>query len=501
MAAQPSVKLKLSIMMFLQYAVWGSWAVSMGGYMGSTLKFTGLQIGSIYSTTAIAAMISPLFMGYVADRLFATERIIGVLHLLGAALLGTAAFTKDFGMLYPVMILYALCYMPTLALTNSVSFANIGNPEQEFPHIRIWGTAGWIVAGLIVGFVLDGTTHWPVVMAGVLSASLGIFSFFLPHTPPKGRSADGEAAGGQGIGDLMKNPMFVVFVVCSFLICIPLSFYYAFANMFLVEIGMPVSTAVQSLGQFSELFFMAAMPFFIPRLGVKKMLLVGMAAWVIRYLAFASLNIPLVVVGVLLHGVCYDFFFVASQIYVDTRVSTEYRARAQSFVAFVTLGLGMFIGAYVGGKTVDHFGPVTVAAKKIGATGDDAKPIEVPLPAQIGPRPNDVFTYGKDTFSVASNEGGERQKVAPAIAGPREWTEPKTGDKFSVTGDAFMAAVKQVDSNGDVRVTATEWEHAGRHNWTRIWMWPAAAALITCILFTVGFRDDSRSSAVTQSDV
>ena len=354
-----SVRVKLSVMMFLQYATWGAWAVSMGGYMGGTLKFEGFEIGSIYSTTAIAAMISPLFLGYVADRLMATEKLIGILHLIGAVLLGVAAVTTDFGPLYAIMIIYSLCYMPTLALTNSISFANIGDPEKEFPGIRVWGTWGWIVAGWIVGFALDGTTNLPIFLAAASSAALGIFSFSLPHTPPSGgQQAQTEQQSdekGQGLGALLADPSFLVFLICSFLVCIPLSFYYGFANLFLSEIDAPYPTALQTLGQLSEVGFMAAMPFFIMRLGVKKMLAVGMLAWVVRYFCFGTLSFPLIVFGLFLHGVCYDFFFVASQIYVDNRVRPSQRASAQSFIAFVTLGLGMFVGAYVGGWIYDAY--------------------------------------------------------------------------------------------------------------------------------------------------
>ena len=197
----PAVRTKLSVMMFLQYAIWGSWAVSMGGYLDGTLGFSGSQIGAIYATTAIAAMISPLYMGYLADRLFATEKMIGVLHLIGAGLLGAAAVTTHFETLRAIMVVYAICYMPTLALTNSISFANMSNPEKEFPGIRVMGTWGWIVAGLVVGFVFandkfakslpESMAHGnaPIFLAAGLSALLGLFSFSLPHTPPRGKSS------------------------------------------------------------------------------------------------------------------------------------------------------------------------------------------------------------------------------------------------------------------------------------------------------------------------
>ena len=363
-----SVRLRLSIMMFLQYAIWGAWAVSMGGYMNDALKFKGPEIGSIYSTTAIAAMISPLFMGVLADKFLATEKVIAGLHLIGAGLLYYAAQVRDFTTLYTVMLAYAFCYMPTLALTNSISFANIGNPERDFPGIRVFGTFGWIVVGWVVGFGLGNPAviemlpaayqsgNAPILLAAILSGLLGLFSFLLPHTPPGRVSTNVRSeASSRSVLQLLQDPTFLIFVISSFLICIPLAFYYNLANIFLGEIKAPYPTALQTIGQISEVGFMAAMPFFIVRLGVKKMLMIGMLAWVVRYFCFASLSFPLVVVGLILHGICYDFFFVASQIYVDNRVTGAQRASAQSFIAFVTLGAGMFVGAYAAGVTLDGF--------------------------------------------------------------------------------------------------------------------------------------------------
>ena len=235
-----SVRTRLSIMMFLQYFVWGSWAVSAGGYMAMTLEFDGQSIGLIYSTTAIGAIFAPLFVGYVADRFFATERILATLHLVGGGLLLVAGQQKSFKGLLATMIAYALCYMPTLALTNSISFQNIGEPEKEFPRIRVFGTLGWIVAGLIVGILLGGTNNTFFIMAGGASIALGLYCLTLPHTPPRG-SAGGDVLGLGAVG-LFKEPSFTVFAICSFLICIPLAFYYNFANEYLVETDRPAPT-------------------------------------------------------------------------------------------------------------------------------------------------------------------------------------------------------------------------------------------------------------------
>lgn len=474
-----AVRLKLSVMMFLQYAIWGAWGVSMGGYMGKTLAFDGVKIASIYSTTAIAAMISPLFVGYVADRFFSTERVIAFLHLVGGGLLAWAAYTTEFSVLYPIMVVYALCYMPTLALTNSISFANIGDPEKDFPWIRVFGTLGWIFVGLLVGFVLDpdgGVSNAPILLASAASIALGLFSFTLPHTPPRGDQVFADTdASKAGLQDLLRDRSFLVFVFCSFLVCIPLSFYYAFANTFLVEISAPRPTALQTIGQWSEVGFMAAMPFFIARLGVKKMLAIGMLAWVVRYICFGTLNLPLIIFGLFLHGICYDFFFVASQIYVDNRASTSQRARAQSFIAFVTLGVGMFIGAYVGGIIVNMYPGLMVQATIVTADGKETSQ-SVDLPS-----------WDSIAKSLGIAEGGviEESTFTETVLFP----DSQAGLETRVAQEHFLAIFSDIDGDDDGRITMAEWRIAERHDWPKIWLWPAVGAGLTLVLFWFGFRD------------
>lgn len=503
------VRIKLSVMMFLQYAIWGSWAVSLGGYLSGALEFSGAQIGAIYATTAIAAMISPLYMGYLADKLFATEKMIGVLHLIGAGLLGAAAVTTDFQTLRAIMVVYALCYMPTLALTNSISFANMSDPEREFPGIRVFGTWGWIVAGWIVGFVLgheqvvkllpESMAHGnaPIFMAAGLSGLLGLFSFSLPHTPPRGRKGgesdaaqiEAEADTRGGVLQLLGDPTFVVFVVCSFLICIPLSFYYAFANVFLGEMDAPYPTALQTIGQLSEVGFMAAMPFFIARLGVKKMLAVGMLAWVARYFCFGSLQLPLMIVGLVLHGVCYDFFFVASQIYVDSRANVKQRASAQSFIAFVTMGVGMFVGAYVGGEIVDMYPPgikIKTTIKESPDAAPDAKDV-------ILPNWDDAKDKDKGLARACGLKDDEHL-TSDKVPATYVETNEKTKGTRTFMHDDLVTAIKKADLDGDGAVSRLEWRTAQRKDWFHIWIWPALAALVTCGLFWVGFKAPARQS-------
>jgi nucleoside transporter len=356
-----SIRLKLSVMMFLQYFVWGAWYVAMGAYLNETLKFDGQQVGLAYGSTALAAMISPFFVGMVADRFFSTERILAALHLVGAALLVYVSTLGVFGVFYPILIVYTLCYMPTLALTNSLSFHQMRDPGKEFPGIRVLGTIGWIVAGYTIDALGYGRSAGMFQTAAVASLALGVFCLMLPHTPPAklGHAITARDVLGLDALSLMKERSFLIFVLGSFLICIPLQFYYAFANAFLSEIGVANPTSKMTLGQWSEIFFMLVMPWFFVRLGVKWMLIVGMLAWTVRYTLFAfGDNGPLVwmlYVGILLHGICYDFFFVTGQIYTDKKAPIQIRAAAQGFIAFVTLGFGMFIGSWLSGLIVEQY--------------------------------------------------------------------------------------------------------------------------------------------------
>jgi nucleoside transporter len=356
-----SIRLRLSIMMFLQYFVWGAWYVTMGPYLNETVKFDGQQIGLAYGSTALAAMISPFFVGMIADRFFSTEKLLAVLHLLGALLLFYVSSLTSFGAFYAVLIAYTLCYMPTLALTNSLSFHQMTDPGKEFPFVRVLGTIGWIIASGLVEWLDYEKSSAMFITAAVSSLALGLFSFTLPHTPPSklGHAVTVRDILGLDALKLMKNRSFAVFILGSFLVCIPLQFYYAFTNAYLSEISVSNATFKMSFGQMSEIGFMLVMPLFFARLGVKKMLLIGMAAWMIRYVLFAyGTDGPIMwmlYVGILLHGICYDFFFVTGQIYVDREAPSHLRGAAQGFIAFVTLGVGMFIGSYLSGLVVDLY--------------------------------------------------------------------------------------------------------------------------------------------------
>lgn len=352
------LRLKLSIMMVLQYAVWGAWAVPLASYMSGPLGFDGASVGWVYSTTAIAAIISPFFIGMVADRFFSTERCLGVFHLIGAVFLYLASKTGpgEVDYLFTIMLLYSLCYMPTIALTNSLSFRNMSKPDQQFPGVRVFGTIGWILIGWVIGFKLFGLEEisaQPLLMASGLSVALGIFCFFLPHTPPMETASDVFGVLTKPLG-MLKDRAFAIFVVVSFLISIVLAFYYQLANPFLHAIEAPNPQALQTIGQLMEMILLPFLPWFIYRLGIRWTIMIGMVAWCIRYLIFSTGSVwPVALIGLPLHGVCFDFFFVTSQIYVDEESPDDIRASAQGFLALVTLGLGMFIGNLLAGSTVD----------------------------------------------------------------------------------------------------------------------------------------------------
>jgi nucleoside transporter len=325
-----SIRIKLSFMMFLEFFIWGAWFVTLGTYLLHNLKTSGTQVGVAFLTQSIGAIVAPFIIGLIADRFFSAQKILGVLHLLGAALLYLASTATDFGAFYPYILVYMIIYMPTLALVNSVSFRQMKNPQKEFALIRVFGTAGWIIAGLTIGWLnweQSGNLVLTFKTAAAASAILGLFSFTLPPTPPikkAGKVTIGDMVGLDALR-LLKNKSYLVFFLASIAICIPLAFYYGFTNPFLNELGVKSAAGIQTLGQGSELLFMVAIPFFFVRLGVKKMLAIGMLAWVLRYIFFAygdiGPNYWMLLAGIILHGVCYDFFFVTGQIYTDWRAN------------------------------------------------------------------------------------------------------------------------------------------------------------------------------------
>lgn len=351
----------LAGMMFLQYFIWSAWYVTMGTYMKENLHSSDVQIGAAFSALAIATMISPFFVGMVADRFFAAQHIIGVLHLAGAALLILASTITGNTTFYWIILIYSLLYMPTIALTNSVAFSQMTDPGKQFPWIRVFGTVGWIVAGTMVGGLGIEKTAATFHIAAGASAILGLYSFALPNTPPKARSADVSASKALGTEALVlfKSKPYLIFFIAAVLICIPLAFYYGFANPFLNEAGMNNAAGKMILGQVSEGVFILAIPFLFNRIGVKRMLVLGMSAWVIRYICFAfGYHDPeswMLYVGIILHGICYDFFFVTGYMYTEKKAGDQIKNAAQGLFTFATYGLGMFIGTWFSGFIAERY--------------------------------------------------------------------------------------------------------------------------------------------------
>ena len=365
------MKARLGLMMFLQFFIWGGWFVTMGSYLGASLSANGAQIGLAYSTQSWGAIIAPFIFGLIADRYFNAERVLAVVHLAGGAILIALARQTDFAGFYPLLLVYMILYMPTLALVNAVAFRQLKDPSREFSMIRVWGTIGWIVAGLCISFAFTwdspasisaGMLRNTFSMCGIASLVLGVYSLTLPRTPPMARGA-----AAPGVRDLLglealrllANRNFLVFFVSSILICIPLAFYYQHANQFLTELKLPNATAKQTLGQVSEVIFMLLIPVFLRRFGMKATLLVGMVAWATRYVMFAfgdagELSFMLLV-GIGLHGVCYDFFFVSGQIYIDSKAGPQIKSAAQGLITLATYGVGMLIGFWAAGQITDHY--------------------------------------------------------------------------------------------------------------------------------------------------
>ena len=360
------LRVRLSSLMFFEFFIWGCWLVPMWKYLYK-IKFTDIQVASAYSTYAIAAMISPFFVGMVADRFFSAEKVLAFLHVASGFFLFYLAGVTDPDLFFWVLLGHTLCYMPTLALANSLSFDHVSDPEKDFPSIRVLGTIGWIASGFAIAYAPESLTGHasiadtpiPFQMAGAVSIALGLFCLTLPHTPPKSKGKEvsvSDVLGLKALG-LMKEPSFAVFVIGSFLICIPLAFYYQSANGYVATMGLEESEAKMAYGQISEILFMLLMPWFFIRLGVKKMLLFGMACWVLRYalFAYAGDQTAALLAAIILHGICYDFFFLTGQLYVDRKAPLEIRASAQGFIAFVTLGAGLYVGTMVNGFVKDHY--------------------------------------------------------------------------------------------------------------------------------------------------
>jgi nucleoside transporter len=359
--SQTSIKVRLSVFMFLQYFIWGTWYMSMGTYLASTLKFGGEQIGAAYSAFAIGSMISPFFVGLIADRYFPSEKLLGVLGVLGGAALIALAQVHSFGAFYPMLILYCALYAPTLALGNSLSLHHLHEPKVDFPRVKVFSAVGWAAGGVTLSVLHGEQSSIQFYLAGGLSIVFGLYAFFLPHTPPKKVGANvsiGEILGLDALA-LLKKPAFGGFIFCMFLICIPLYFYFVALSIYLTELQWTGLTAKMSLSQVSDVTFMLLLAVFLRRLGYKKTIFLGILAWVTRYLLLAGsvdmstgLQTAFIFGAILVHGICYDFLFIAGQLYVDSEANEKNRAAAQGFIAFILWGVGAFVGTMLAGKTL-----------------------------------------------------------------------------------------------------------------------------------------------------
>lgn len=457
-----NVSVRLSIMMFLQFFIWGSWYVTGPRFL-ATIGFEPGDFGWTYSVGPIAGMISPFIVGMFADRFFATERVLGVMHILGAAAMFGSTVMMDPSNANPdvinvIFFFHMLCYFPTLALTNSLAMHNMQDAEKQFPVIRVFGTIGWIIAGFVLGGLDWGSQVHQFQLAAAAGLLLGLYSFSLPHTPPPqaGKSVSARELIGVDAFVLLRRPAYAVFMLSSFLICIPLAFYYQMAERFVAQAGIANPPIKMSFGQVSEIFFMIAMPFFFKRLGVKWMLVVGMAAWVVRYGLFsaaADAGIHAMIIGgIVLHGICYDFFFVTGQIYTDKAASTEIRSQAQGMLVLFTLGLGMLIGAQVAGQVEGANTP-----EKTTSLGKQVQ--------ELGKK---IDALQKDAEAA---QGDKKQKLETQI-------KTLTAEKDQKAAEALQAK-----------------------NWQMIWLLPAIGAALVLALFTAVFRDTSADDGVTEKQV
>ncbi|MCM0041949.1 MAG: nucleoside permease [Algoriphagus sp.] len=364
------VKIRLSLMMFLEFFVWGSWYVTMGTFLGANIQAKDQDISLAFSTQSLGAILAPFLVGLIADRYFQAQKILGIIHLVGAVMLYGLHQAVDFSAFFPILLGYMILFMPTLALVNSISFNQMAQPEKEFSGVRIWGTIGWIAAGILISTMAwdsqeglrEGLLQNTWKLAAGASLLLGIYSFTLPATPPQAKSnAPFQLKEVLGLDALrlLTHRNYAIFFLSSILICIPLAFYYQNASPFLTELGVENSTGKMALGQVSEVLFLVALPFFFTRFGLKKTLAVAMLAWVIRYLFFAFGDTDsgtwMLIAGIILHGICYDFFFVSGQIYTDAHAGKKYKSAAQGLITLATYGIGMGFGFWVAGQVSNFY--------------------------------------------------------------------------------------------------------------------------------------------------
>ncbi len=371
---QTSLKVKLSAFNFLQYFIWGVWYVSMGTYLANTLKFGGQEIGAAYGAFAIGSMISPFFVGLIADRYFASEKLLAGLGILGGAVMCLLPQLTAFATFYPALILYCALYAPTLALGNSLAFHHLADAQADFPRVKRFASVGWIAGGLALSALKAEQSAIQWYLAGGASILCGLFALTLPHTPPKKMGAGlriGEVLGLDALA-LLKKPAFAVFILCMFLICIPLYFYFVMMGIYLTELKWEGIAGKMTLAQVADVVTLSLLPLILQRFGYKKTIVLGILAWALRYFLLASsanpsaLSTALIFGGILLHGVCYDFLFIAGQLYVDDESNERIRGACQGFIAFILWGAGAFVGTMLAGKVLGIYTITDAAGQVVG---------------------------------------------------------------------------------------------------------------------------------------
>jgi len=524
----PLVRTRLSIMMFLEFFIWGSWGFALTGY-AIELGFTGPQIGWLGAIMAIGAIVSPLFVGMVADRFFAAQRMLAVLHLLGAVCLIVAGTQTSFPALLTLMMLNGLFFMPSIALVNTVAFKHIPDPDK-FPRIAVLGTIGWIAAVLLASSMGGAKEPNFLFQAGVGGIILALYALTLPNTPPKGAEAGGDAFGIDAL-KLLKDSNFLVFVVCVFLFSIPAcGFFFTLSVPMFIQRGYPSPFALTTLNQFSEIIFMFTMPWFVAKLGLKRVILIGMAAWAIRYVCFAMPDFNLTLIALILHGFCYSFFYVGAYMYVDKWAPADMKASAQSLMAFLMLGVGWLAGGNLGGvlmgmnKSLVDTEEITVAAYAVTVEEDGEEKIAgeiteaAAFPRWDDPNASAAWGYLDLGGNVAAWVSGEKAAPKPDLAqqvdtnadGKIELDEINAiedkgvkVDGFVYKRDALAGLFKAISPNEDSSLTRDEYLTAQSCNWWPIWMYPSIALFVLIAVFAVAFREtpsEEQAPAAEASD-
>ena len=509
----PLVRTRLSALMFFEFFIWGGWGFALGGY-ADNLGFVGWKHGLLIAIPALGAMISPLFVGLIADRFFPAQRMLSVLHLLGGACLLAAGFQDSFLGLTTLMMLNGLCFMPTIALANSVAFRHIPDPDK-FPRIAVLGTIGWILAVIVASVFLGGTkTPYFLFLSGAASIVLAVYCLSLPDTPPKGAEAGADPLGLSALR-LLGDPSFLVFIICVTLVSIPAcGYFFALAGPMLQQRGYPAPLALTTLCQFAEIIFMFSMPWFVSRLGLKPVLLMGMLAWAVRYLCFMSPDFSLAIIGLLLHGLCYSFLYVGAYMYVNKRAPADLKASAQSLLAFLLLGVGWFVGAQAAGFLKGWYPADVPSMAAVDAETGKAKE-DASLPRWDDPEAatsawryldlsataKSLFQSEKDREKDVESKPDLAQQLDADKDGKISLAEIDRFEGSGVTVDGLVYSKKDLKAtfkkihqklNLDEKVALDRKEHwlpAQTNKWKPIWMWPSIAVFVVCAFFFLAFHD------------